>query len=166
MALRRAPPLPFSLHGISQKINGVAAVWEGCQIRSFDSAQTPFGINWQSSVKGSPASPEYVFAQTALACSRPSAKPEKGFIVNMPGLFTGCKINAVYMIGLGDGFIQLLLHILLVMWLFIKAWRHRHVHTEQIVKWSFSMKMTGVFFVCFKSLRKSVQSSLMNMSHL
>lgn len=55
MAVRGAPMLPFSLRGVSLKINGVAAVWEGCQRGSFDSAQTPFGIKWQSSVEGSAA---------------------------------------------------------------------------------------------------------------
>lgn len=39
--------LPFSLRGVSLKINGLAAVWEGCRGGSFDSAQTPFGIKRQ-----------------------------------------------------------------------------------------------------------------------
>ena len=63
MALRRAPRCPSAPLGISVKINGVAAVWEGCQRGSFDSAQTPFGINWQSGVEGSPAFEEEVSAK-------------------------------------------------------------------------------------------------------
>lgn len=83
--------LPFSLHGISVKINGVAAVWEGCQKGSFDSAQTPFGINWQSSAEGSPAFEESV--QLNCTCMWPSARPGKGFAVTMPGLSTGRRYN-------------------------------------------------------------------------
>ena len=71
----------------------VAAVWEGCQRGSFDSAQTPFGINWQSSAEGSPAFEEYVWLN--CTCMWPSARPGKGFIVNMPGLSTGCRIKSV-----------------------------------------------------------------------
>lgn len=138
MALRRASPLPFSLRGISQKISGVAAVWEGCRIRSFDSAQTPFGINGQSSVEGSPASAEYVVAQTALACSLSVSEAWKRFHCQHARAFS---LGVKYMLGLGDCF----LHILLVMGLFIKGWTHRQVHTEQIVKWSFSMR---IMFFC------------------
>ena len=79
----------------------VAAVWEGCQRGSFDSAQTPFGINWQSSAEGSPAFEEYVWLN--CTCMWPSARPGKGFIVNMPGLSTGCRIKSVCTTGLGDG---------------------------------------------------------------
>lgn len=44
--------LPFSLRGISLKINGVADVWEGGQGESFDSGQEPFGIKWQKRCGG------------------------------------------------------------------------------------------------------------------
>lgn len=93
--------------GISLKINGVAAVWEGCQGGSFDSAQTPFGINLQSREKGSPSFAEYRFqlqrtrmwpsgrSGEELRCqhAKPNGRPKKSLCM---------------LLGLGDaGFILL-----------------------------------------------------------
>lgn len=106
-----------------------------------------------------------------------SARPGKGFTVNMPGLSTGCRINAACTIRLRNGVhtqITVISHSRLVMWGFFKA-RGANTNTNKTLwnklELNFSMLVKGTSF-CILNYSTSPRSTkkkkkeLMNMSHL
>lgn len=93
--------LPFSLCGISLKINGSQLCGRAARGDHLIQLRHPLESIGKAVRRAAQHFEEYV--RLNCTCMWPSARPGKGFIVNMPGLSTGCRIKSVCTIGLGDG---------------------------------------------------------------